>query len=141
MSSLNNTALFIVDDDPFVGLLYKKYLSNLGYTNLHHFYSGVECLNNLHLNPEIVLLDHQMSQVNGFEVLKKIKRSSPDTAVIMVSGQEDMTTALNALRYGAFDYIIKDNTETQKIEDALKRLAKLRSMRPVAKSLFQKLLS
>jgi len=70
MSSLNNTALFIVDDDPFVGLLYKKYLSNLGYTNLHHFYSGVECLNNLHLNPEIVLLDHQMSQVNGFEVLK-----------------------------------------------------------------------
>jgi len=52
-----------------------------------------------------------------------------------------MTTALNALRYGAFDYIIKDNTETQKIEDALKRLAKLRSMRPVAKSAFLKNLS
>ncbi|MCX8210767.1 MAG: response regulator [Lewinella sp.] len=141
MTNINNATTFIVDDDPFVGLLYKKHLSNLGFRDLHHFYSGVECLDNLHLNPEIVLLDHQMSQVNGFEVLKKIKRSSPDAAVIMVSGQKDMATALNALKYGAFDYIIKDNTETVKIEDALKRLAKLRSLRPVTKSLFQKLIS
>lgn len=141
MTSINNAITFIVDDDPFVGLLYKKHLSNLGYNNLHHFHSGVECLNNLHLNPEIVLLDHQMSRVNGFEVLKKIKRSTPDTAVIMVSGQEDMATALNALKYGAFDYIIKDNTETARIEEALKRLAKLKSLRPASKSFFKKLTS
>jgi len=141
MTSINNTTTFIVDDDPFVGLIYKKHLSNLGYTNLHHFQSGVECLDNLHLNPQVVLLDHQMSQVNGFEVLKKIKRSNPDTAVIMVSGQEDMATALNALKYGAFDYIIKDNTETSRIENALDRLAKLRSLRPVKKSFFEKLIS
>lgn len=141
MTSINNATTFIVDDDPFVGLIYKKHLSNLGYTNLHHFQSGVECLDNLHLNPQVVLLDHQMSQVNGFEVLKKIKRSNPDTAVIMVSGQEDMATALNALKYGAFDYIIKDNTETSRIENALGRLAKLRSLRPVKKSFFEKLIS
>jgi DNA-binding NtrC family response regulator len=141
MTSIHNATTFIVDDDPFVGMLYKKHLSNLGFSNLHHFHSGVECLNNLHFNPEIILLDHQMSQLNGFEVLKKIKRSNPNTAVIMVSGQEDMTTALNALKYGAFDYIIKDNTETARIENALGRLAKLRSLRPETKSLFQKLIS
>ncbi|TXF85974.1 response regulator [Neolewinella aurantiaca] len=140
MTSLNHSITFIVDDDPFVGLLYKKHLSNLGYNNLHHFFSGVECLDNLHLNPDIVLLDHQMSEVNGFEVLKKIKRSNPNATVIMVSGQEDMATALNALKYGAFDYIIKDGTETEKIEEALKRLAMLKSQRPATKSLFRKLL-
>lgn len=141
MTSINNSTTFIVDDDPFVGLVYKKHLSNLGYSDLHYFSSGVDCLNNLHLNPTIVLLDHQMAQVTGFEVLKKIKRSNPDAAVIMVSGQEDMTTALNALKYGAFDYIIKDNTETTRIENALNRLAKLMSLHPAKKSLFKKLIS
>ncbi|MFK8162938.1 MAG: response regulator [Lewinella sp.] len=141
MTNLLNTTTFIVDDDPFVGLIYKKHLSNLGFENLHHFFSGVDCLNNLHLNPAIVLLDHQMSQVSGFEVLKKIKRYNPDTAVIMVSGQEDMATAVNALKYGAFDYIIKDNTETTRIEDALRRLARLSTLRPTSKSIFKKLIS
>lgn len=141
MSNIKSSTTFIVDDDPFVGQLYKKHLSNLGYSNLHYFSSGVDCLNHLHLNPTIVLLDHQMAQVTGFEVLKKIKRSNPDAAVIMVSGQEDMTTALNALKYGAFDYIIKDNTETSRIENALDRLAKLKSLRPASKSLFKKLIS
>jgi len=141
MTNLLNTTTFIVDDDPFVGLIYKKHLSNLGFDNLHHFFSGVDCLNNLHLNPAIVLLDHQMTQVSGFEVLKKIKRYNPDTAVIMVSGQEDMATAVNALKYGAFDYIIKDNTETTRIEDALRRLARLSALRPPSKSLFKKLIS
>jgi len=59
----------------------------------------------------------------------------------MVSGQEDMTTAVNALKYGAFDYIIKDGTETNRIADALDRLTKLRALRPVPKTLFQKLIS
>ncbi len=141
MTSIKNATTFIVDDDHFVGMLYKKQLSNMGFSNLHHFLSGVDCLDNLHLNPEVVLLDHEMTEVNGFEVLKKIKRSNPDTAVIMVSGQEDMTTAVNALKYGAFDYIIKDGTETIRISDALDRLTKLKALRPAPKTLFQKLIS
>jgi len=141
MTNIKNSTTFIVDDDPFVGQLYKQHLSNLGYSDLHYFASGVDCLKHLDLSPEIVLLDHQMAQVTGFEVLKKIKRSNPDAAVIMVSGQEDMTTALNALKYGAFDYIIKDNTETSRIEHALDRLAKLKALRPAKKSLFSKLIS
>ncbi len=141
MTSMQNATTFIVDDDPFVGMLYKKQLINLGFSNLHHFFSGVECLDNLHLNPEVVLLDHEMEAVNGFEVLKKIKRSNPDAAVIMVSGQEDMSTAVNALKYGAFDYIIKDGTEANRIMDALDRLSRLKALRPTSKTLFQKLIS
>lgn len=141
MINFKTSATFIVDDDPFVGQLYKKHLGNLGYRDLHYFNSGVACLNHLHLNPALILLDHQMSQVTGFEVLKKIKRFNPDAVVIMVSGQEDMATALNALKYGAFDYIIKDNTETLRIESALERLTKLQAQRPAGKSIFKKFLS
>lgn len=125
MNNILNSTVFIVDDDPFTCLVYKKHLSNLGFNDVHHFLSGVDCLDNLYLNPDIILLDHQMSQITGFEILKKIKRFNPNISVIMVSGQEDMTTALDALRYGAFDYIIKDNTEISKIEKTLEKIAKL----------------
>ncbi|WP_116106238.1 response regulator [Lewinella sp. IMCC34191] len=128
MDSLLNSTVFIVDDDPFTCSLYQKHLHNLGFSDTHLFHSGVDCLNNLHLNPAIVLLDHDMSQLTGFEVLKKIKRYDPDASVIMVSGQEDMATALDALKYGAFDYIIKGDTEVQRIEHTLYRLARLREM-------------
>lgn len=125
MNNLLNATVFIVDDDPFTCLLYKKFLSNLGFSKIHHFLNGQDCLNKLHLGPEIVLLDHQMHEISGFEILKKIKRSMPNAAVIMVSGQEDMTTALDSLRYGAFDYVIKGNNETTKIKKALEKLSRL----------------
>ncbi|PPK87835.1 response regulator receiver domain-containing protein [Neolewinella xylanilytica] len=128
MNSLLHLTVFIVDDDLFTCSLYQKHLHNLGFTNTHLFHSGVDCLNHLHLDPAIVLLDHDMSQVTGFEVLKKIKRYDPNASVIMVSGQEDMATALDALKYGAFDYIIKGETEVQRIEHTLYRLARLREM-------------
>ncbi len=126
MKSLLNATVFIVDDDHFTCCIYQKHLQNLGFAHTHQFHSGVECLNNLPLEPEIILLDHDMNEITGFEVLKKIKRHNPNAAVIMVSGQEDMTTALNALKYGAFDYIIKGNMEVERIESTLERLARLR---------------
>lgn len=142
MNNILNANLFIVDDDPFTCLIYKKYLSNLGFQNLKHFLSGIDCLNNLEQKPEIVLLDHEMSQLNGFEILKKIKRHNPNTDVIMVSGQEDMNTAIESLKHGAFDYIIKDNSETSRIENTLRRLSKLKALRgKVSSSIFKKLFS
>lgn len=137
--NLATTTTFVVDDDPFIGTVYRKLLNDIGFTNVHHFQSGVDCLNNLHLSPEIILLDYDLPKMTGFEVLKKIKRVVPDSAVIMISGQEDMATALNTLKYGAFDYIIKDGTETTRIELALARLERLKSIRPAEKSFFKKL--
>lgn len=142
MENLRPLTVFVVDDDPFTCSLFQQHLHNLGFTDVHPFHSGVDCLDNLQLNPAIVLLDHDMAQITGFEVLKKIKRYDPDAAVIMVSGQEDMATALDALKYGAFDYIIKGDGEVRRIEDTLNRLSRLRDVmtRP-RRSLFGKLLS
>ena len=141
MKNLHASTVFVVDDDCFTCSLFQKHLENLGFENVRPFHSGVECLDNLHLDPALVLLDHDMAQITGFEVLKKIKRYDPNTAVIMVSGQEDMATALDALKYGAFDYIIKGNGEVQRIEESLHRLERLHEViarRP--RSLLSKLL-
>lgn len=120
----NNPKIFLVDDNLFSLNLYQKSLEIEGYTNVSLFTNGSLCLNNLHHQPDIIFLDHNMDEdMNGFEVLKKIKRVNPDICVIMVSAQENMNTAIDALKYGAFDYIIKDEQEIKKMKFVLERIA------------------
>jgi DNA-binding NtrC family response regulator len=54
-----------------------------------------------------ILLDVKMPGLDGIELLKKIIGISPDTAVIMISGQSNIETAVNAVKIGAFDFIEK----------------------------------
>ncbi len=106
----NQFKFFIVDDDIFFANLYDHYLSNSNFTDITIFNNGNDCIKNLNQSPDIIFLDYNMEDLNGFEVLKKIKRFNPNIYVVMISGQENIKTAVDALKYGAFDYIIKDNS-------------------------------
>ncbi len=127
MENILDSKIFIVDDDLFNCRVYTKHLENLNFTNLFSFQSGVECLDKLVLKPEIILLDHQMEHINGFETLKKIKRFDPNIFTIIVSGQTDMNVAINSLKFGAFDYIIKGKNDTTKITSTLNRISRLKT--------------
>lgn len=127
MNDILNSKLFIVDDDIFNCNVYLKHLSNLGYTDVTTYTSGVECINHLTDKPEIILLDYQMDQMNGFETLKKIKRFDPSIFIIVVSAQTNIDVAINSLKYGAFDYIKKGTEDLNKIKNALDRIAQLKS--------------
>jgi DNA-binding NtrC family response regulator len=126
MENQNEFNFFIVDDDVFCSSLYEQHLRNMGCTNITHFSNGVDCLNNLHLNPDIIFLDHNMNDLTGFEVLKKIKRINPGIYVVMISGQEDIKTAVDALKYGAFDYLIKDEQVSNKMEILISKIIKIK---------------
>lgn len=115
MENSNQFKIFIIDDDIFCANLYEQHLRNMNYTNIVHYNNGNDCLQNLHQYPDIIFLDHNMENITGFEVLKKIKRINPNIYVVMVSGQENIKTAVDALKYGAFDYIIKDEQVCEKI--------------------------
>jgi two-component system response regulator PilR (NtrC family) len=56
---------------------------------------------------DLVITDLKMPKVNGFEVLKKIRESSPDTIVIMATAFGNTETAIEAMKLGAYDYISK----------------------------------
>lgn len=142
MQNTQTMKLFLVDDDTFSLHLYHQNIRNLGYTDVTTFENGMECLNNLNLKPEVVFLDHNMDNLTGFEVLKKIKRIDPNIFVVMVSAQENMKTAVDALKYGAFDYIIKGDNELLKIENVLSRIELIKEeMKKGSPGLLQRLLS
>lgn len=122
MESQSEFKFFIVDDDVFCSSLYEQHLNNIGCTNITHFSNGIDCLNNLHENPDIIFLDHNMNDLTGFEVLKKIKRINPAIYVVMISGQDDIKTAVDALKYGAFDYLIKDDQVSTKIKMLISKI-------------------
>ncbi|TFG89795.1 MAG: response regulator, partial [Syntrophobacterales bacterium] len=70
--------------------------------------------------PPIVLTDLKMPGMDGLDVLKRVKSSNPDTEVIVVTGHGDMDSAIDALRYGASDFVNKPVRE-EALQIALKR--------------------
>jgi len=120
--------LFIVDDDALTANLYAQHLKNLGYEDVQLFDDGQDCLNALIEEPTIILLDHQMENLSGMEVLQKVKRFDPNIYVVFISGQEDIATAVDALKYGAFDYIIKGQNDLKSIEEVLVKIKNVNEM-------------
>lgn len=119
--------IFLVDDDPVYRSIYAYYLKTLGYDNISQFTDGLQCVNNLVQSPDIILLDHDMGAMNGTETLKKIKRYNPDIFVIYLSGQDQLEVAVDALKYGAFDYIIKGSAnEKQRVTGVLNKIMDVR---------------
>ncbi|MFM7016451.1 MAG: response regulator [Bacteroidota bacterium] len=104
--------VFIIEDEPLQAEMLKDLVSAKFKLEVHSFGTGEEALKNWHLSPSVVVLDHDLNTVNqsamnGVEVLKKIKELSPLTQVVMLSGQHSLSVAANAIKFGAFDYIVK----------------------------------
>jgi len=82
----------------------------------------------IHQLPKIVFLDHQMDVYSGYETLRKIKRHNPNIFVVMISAQEEIQTAVNSLKHGAFDYIQKDEHLEEKVNAVLQKIAEVKEL-------------
>lgn len=125
--------IFIADDDRFHLEIMRQLLKTEGKENIHTFENGAECLNQIHLKPEIVFLDHRMDIYSGYETLRKIKRFDPDIFVVIVSAQEDIKTAISTLKHGAIDYIQKDKNLEQNIKNVLANIENIKTLLRIRK--------
>jgi len=121
MQHSKSTSVFLVDDDTYSLTLYQQHLTNLGYTNVKCFTGGAECIEHLGEKPDIVFLDYNMQPMNGLDVLKKIKALRPGTCTVLLSGQADLDIAVDSLKCGAFDYILKGESDLSKISHVLEK--------------------
>ncbi len=113
---------FIVDDHIFSAKLHVQFLKNMGLDDITYYSNGTDCLKNLQLNPDIIFLDHDMEDITGLEVLKKVKTYNPNIYVVMVSGETNVKIAMDALKFGAFDYILKDDLVADKMKKTLNKI-------------------
>lgn len=100
--------ILIVDDEEEICHLLKSYLSSQGF-NVHVAFSGEQALGKvMEENFDLVITDLKMPKMDGMGLLKRLKTSFPDIAVIILTGYGSLETAIQTLRAGqAYDYLLK----------------------------------
>jgi DNA-binding NtrC family response regulator len=117
--------ILLVDDEaPFVETMTKR-LSKRD-LNIITAFSGEEALERLnnHRNTDVVILDVKMPGMNGIETLAKIRNQFPLTEVIMLTGHATVESAIEGMKLGAFDYLMKPCEIEQlmaKVQEAAKK--------------------
>ncbi len=99
--------ILVIDDDVDMCLLLKRFLTKNGYevTLAHNGKKALEELENA--EPNLVLCDFRLEDIDGKELLIKIKEKYPRTPVIIVTGYSDIKVAVDVMKLGAYDYVTK----------------------------------
>lgn len=114
--------VFVVEDDEFLGSIFKRTLEKISDAEIHLFKTPQECLNNLHLNPDIISIDYYLPGMNGMEMMEKIRNYNNTINCIIVSGQEKVDIVLELYKKGAIDYIMKDDNTVANLENSVKKI-------------------
>lgn len=116
--------IFLVDDEPIQNEMLKDFLSDKFRYNIKTYDSGENAIKDVNLNPQIIVLDYHLNShlpdaQDGIEVLKMFKERIPNAKVIMLSGQDKIEVAIDSMKYGAFDYVIKGETAFSRMENII----------------------
>ncbi len=121
--------VLLVDDEvPFVDTMVKR-LSKRDF-EIFTAYSGQEALDQLAAHPslDVVVLDVKMPGMDGIAALKEIKAKFPLVEVIMLTAHATVESAIDGMKLGAFDYLMKP-AEIEELVDKVKRAEKIKRER------------
>lgn len=127
--------ILVVDDEPLQRELLKDHLEKMSGYDIQAFATGEECIAAIKVRKAaIVFLDYNLnSQVrdamDGVEVLQEIKEVSPETDVLMISGQDKIEVAVNSMKHGAFDYIVKGEGAFYRAEKSVFNIYKMHKLK------------
>jgi DNA-binding response OmpR family regulator len=115
-----NASVLVVDDEAAIRYSVSKTLQRIGYS-VREAASGEDALDVLKNQPfDVVLTDIRMPGLDGVELVRRIKDVDPDTVVILMTAYPSLNTAVEALRLGAHDYLIKPSS-SQDIRQSVAR--------------------
>ncbi|MBM4328640.1 MAG: response regulator [Deltaproteobacteria bacterium] len=99
--------VLIVDDEERFRITLSKLLAERD-LDVHHAGSGMEAVQEVqHRLYDVIILDVKMPGMDGIEALREVKRVSPGTEVILLSGHATVESAIEGMRLGAYDYVTK----------------------------------
>ena len=120
--------IMVVDDEPTVRYTFDRYLTRAGHEVLA-VETAEEALNRIAaFEPELVITDVRMPGMSGLQLLEKLRSSLPDVDVLVMTGFEDMQSAISAIKAGAYDYLVKP-LEFDQIEAVVSRCFQDRAQR------------
>lgn len=108
--------VLVIDDEPQVGMIFTKVLQGAGYEVVAAS-SGEEGLKKLNTDPDVVCLDIKLPGISGVETLRRIRKTHESLPVVMMTAYQTVDTAVESMRLGACDYLIKplDNNRIKEV--------------------------
>ena len=99
--------IMVVDDDPATREILDEKLTHAGYrvTTVADAEAALQQLTSV--DPNLVISDIRLPGIDGLSLLRRLRENVEDVDVVVITGHEDMSTAIEAMKTGAFDYVVK----------------------------------
>lgn len=116
--------VYVLEDDEWYNKMLCHAISLNPEYEVQGFRTGQELLKALHRRPHVITLDYRLPDTDGLEMLKKIKAVAPSTEVIVISEQDDIETAVDLLKHGANDYLVKSKAIRDRLLHVIQKVVK-----------------
>ena len=138
MVNEDDARILVVDDEGAIRYSISKTLQRVGY-QVHTAASGEEALDLMKRQDyDVVLTDIRMPGLSGVDLLAKIKERAPDAVVILLTGYASLETAIESLRLGAHDYLVKPSSSQDirnSVSEGVERARNMRHRRALLRSI------
>jgi DNA-binding NtrC family response regulator len=114
--------IFVVEDDEWYNRLLVHNLSLNPDYDIESFATGKECLDNLYKSPDVITLDYRLPDIQGLEILKRIKQENEEIQVILISEQNEIEVVVELLKHGAYDYIVKSRDIRERLLNTVQNI-------------------
>ena len=109
-TSIQDNTVFVIDDDEIIRLSCEQILKKAGF-KVEIFASGIEGIERLkQVRPPLLVVDIKMPELDGFEVIKIVRKIDPDVVIVVITGYATIETAVDAMKMGAYDFLPKPFT-------------------------------
>jgi two-component system response regulator AtoC len=132
-------SIFIVEDDPWYGQILEYHLSLNPEYKITRFLTGQDCLNNLYQKPDLISLDFGLPDYPGDKLFQKIREIAPNVPVVMISAQEAISVAVNLLKIGVADYLVKDDATKDLLWNSIIRIRETQNLKQEVEHLREEL--
>lgn len=131
--------IFIVEDDAWYGEILSYHLGLNPDYEITLFQTAKDCLSQLHQQPDLITIDFSLPDMNGDELFKAVRKAMPMVPVIVISSQEDINVAVELMKLGASDYLVKDDTTKDLLWNSVRKIRENLSLRQEVETLKEEL--
>lgn len=123
MEHVQHKLVFIVEDNDMYSMMLDYMLSKESTCRFVSFKSGEECVSNLSMDPDLIILDYGLPGMNGLETFKEIKRYDARIPVIVLTENHDVHIAQQFVHQGGvYEYLLKEKDSVQQIAEIIDKL-------------------
>lgn len=122
MQNTRNPLIFVIEDSIVYKELIVGYLQSKNFNNIKTLKTGEECIQLLHLKPDIIVLDYSYDGITGLELMQRVREAHPAIRFVFLSAQSEIPVAIKAMKLGATDYIIKNEEAPYRLVRSIEQI-------------------